>query len=243
MAKRRSITSPFGKAFNDLITREYQIHQWWYWFLQDCLAPWRPIKPEALPPEDVLSVLFQIGREYAKQVIASDPFEDILGETYMDLSSHYQAKHMGQYFTPWDMALMMARFNQVKLVDQPLIRIGDLGGCGSGNLILAVAHDVFMNQGPEALLRCSFTGVDLDRACSLMTALQFVANMQVLEIQVGELLVYHGNALGPVQDLDVVWHTVHNTVPAEEVIHAHDPRREAVYRQDKLPSGSQLDLL
>lgn len=77
--------------------------------------------------------------------------------------------------------------------------------------MLAFANEILSSQGPEGLLRLSVTGCDLDAYCARMFAIQAVATCNIHNLQLGEVLVYRGNSLGPWDDLEVI---IHATAPS-----------------------------
>jgi hypothetical protein len=104
---------------------------------------------------------------------ASDNYQDILGSVYMALSANH--KWMGQYFTPYPVASMMAEMLLADLVlptpDGRPIRFHE--PCiGSGVLFLAAA-EVIERRYPGAIARgeVEFYGQDLDACCVRMARL------------------------------------------------------------------------
>lgn len=77
--------------------------------------------------------------------------------------------------------------------------------------MLAFANEILSSQGPEGLLRLSVTGCDLDAYCARMFAIQAVATCNIHNLQMGEVLVYRGNSLGPWDNLEVI---IHATAPS-----------------------------
>lgn len=170
------------------------------------LPEWQPV------PEDVQPQIVEAIETYADIVATQPPFMDVLGPLYMELGSRGARAQLGQYFTPWAIAEMMAKIS----VDRPmpedlgLVRASD-PACGSGVMMLAFANEILTSQGPEGLLRLSVTGCDLDAYCARMFAVQAIATCNIHNVQLGECLVYRGNSLGPWDDLEVI---IHATAPA-----------------------------
>lgn len=216
----------------------YPLTQWFSWFLDDCLATFgRHIVD--LPPESARSVLFELGGLYAREVRESRPFLDVLGQAYMELASNGQRKWLGQFFTPWPVAEMMAR---MQLGTDPipadrLTRVHD-PAMGSGVMLLAFAAAVADQLGPETLQWFSFSGIDLDAVCARMTPLQLLANVLIHQLTVGEILAYHGNALLDPAELAVVVHLARSDLP-EPFAPASDPRNvTAVVEAAKMRAAS-----
>jgi hypothetical protein len=104
---------------------------------------------------------------------AADNYQDILGSVYMALSANH--KWMGQYFTPYPVASMMAQMLLADLVlptpDGRPIRFHE--PCiGSGVLFLAAA-EVIEQRYPGAIAcgEVEFSGQDLDPCCVRMASL------------------------------------------------------------------------
>lgn len=224
----------------------YRGDEWLRWLTQDVLAgfgkaldkPWDAYQHERL---------FKLSGLYA-QLVAANPWQDILGPTYMELGSHGQRRWLGQYFTPQPIAECMAAITLGDLdLDQyqgsQLVRIME-PAAGSGVMLLATCHRVAEEHGVDALRRLSFTAIDLDHLCVQMTACQMLAN-SALHGAMGELLVYRGNALGPPSELEVVVHMaapprLDRAEPAPQILPAKAPERIAVIRQVAL--GRQMSL-
>lgn len=103
-------------------------------------------------------------------------YHDILGAVYMELGQG--DKRFGQYFTPWNVAKMMAEMNLHDLKPlspgQPPIKI--LEPCvGSGVLILAAAETI-EERCPGMIARgeVEFYGMDIDPVCVKMCELNMV---------------------------------------------------------------------
>lgn len=197
------------------------------WLIDDCLGSFGiPIIDE--PPQDIVSELFDLSGLFAKCVI-EDPFSDILGSLYMEISSKWSQKGMGQYFTPPEVAKMMA------MIQDPvtgLKRARDAGyvyaACeptaGSGVMLLAMIDTIMQDdEGVELLSWLSLTGIDIDLLCVKMTTLQILANAMLHDSSVGELAMYHGSALGDTKDLKRFCYANHRRW--EETGVPHDPKR------------------
>lgn len=168
---------------------------------------------------------------YEDLVSREEPWTDILGPVYMDLGSRWGKQTLGQFFTPQSIATMMSMmsvFGMEEAPDNKVIRACD-PACGSGVMMLSLAQAVLKQGGPEALKRHSFTGVDLDPICARTMALQFMANCAIHQIEVGELVVLHGNSLLPWENMDVVVHATSPSFPRNEAAPAlHPARLEAI---------------
>lgn len=100
---------------------------------------------------------------------------DFLGEIYMDLGlgSHYH----GQYFTPYDCAVLSAEMMLVpedvkkKIEDDGYISVADPSGSGSGVMLLAAA-DKLKTMGYNYQTQAFFIGQDIDRIVAQMCYIQ-----------------------------------------------------------------------
>ena len=240
MAKNR-LSNSLAQSLVDLHSQHgYGYHQYFDWMIDDCLASCGiPLKN--IPPEEVHSILFDLGQQYAQCVMESPPFYDVLGTVYMELVGQYGQKALGQYFTPWPVASMMARmvYHDAVIPDVGLYRMSD-PACGSGVMALAFASSVMDSNGPEVLKRVSFTGIDVDYLCARLFALQLLGNCMIHRVELGEVLVFHGNALGPLDQLNTVMHTTNRDLPINEYMPAKDIRREPMIQQ--AATAEQLSL-
>lgn len=162
-------------------------------------------------------VILELNQAYQRVLRASEPFTDILGPLYMEVASHGGRQHMGQYFTPQNIAQMMAEIavDDVALAAAGKLRkIGD-PACGSGVMVLCYAQAVMRRGGPESLKDWMFYGNDLDYLCSITCATQLLANMAVFNLEAGEILVTRGDALSADQRYKVIAHAVGKSRAAE----------------------------
>ncbi len=180
--------------------------QWFDLMIDDVLAGFG-LKLTEIPADAVREVLFNLSGLYAKEAIGAAPFTDILGPVHMELVSRYHRKGMGQFFTPGEICQLLAKLNMGNspLPSDRLTRICD-PAVGAGGLMLAAANHIFETHGPEALKLVSFTGVDIDRRCARMFPCQMLSTLFLNQIQLGELVSYHGNALGDPADWSTYCH-------------------------------------
>ena len=208
-------------------------------FLSKIMSDWGLPEWQSVP-ESALPMVEKAIAAYAQAVRTSAPFLDILGPLYMELASHGGRQALGQYFTPWNICQMMAAVTIGRTPEKDgdaLIRTID-PACGSGAMMLAAANFVLSGQGPEALRRWSFSGVDLDPYCARMMAVQFIANCAEHKFHVGELVVLRGNSLMSHMDgLEVI---VHASAPAVVVAPALHPARLAAIKE--VAKTAQFDL-
>lgn len=163
--------------------------------------PWYPV------PEDARTkVNFAIGA-YDQAVAKEEPFKDILGLLYAELSSQGGKQLLGQYFTPWNMAVLMARMNPSQINPGKVgLTVQSDPACGSGVMLLAKANQVLEESGIEELRRWSFYACDLDGICARMTAIQLAANCAVHRVEIGEILVLQGDTLSRTDTKQLIMH-------------------------------------
>lgn len=124
----------------------------------------------------------------ARMALAAE-HQDFLGQCYMQLEVNNT--RAGQYFTPYEVSLLLARMN----LDNVEATIEDNGGwftllepaCGSGGMVIAAAQ-VLQEKRVDGGWCMYFEATDIDRLCANMTY-----------IQTGLLgltgVVWHGNTL------------------------------------------------
>lgn len=245
MAKSKRATHALSKALYDCHNQHgYDATIYFRWLVDDVLAGFG-IKMSDIPPEETRPIIFELAGLYAGEVINNEPFYDVLGNTYMELVSVWGQKALGQYFTPWPVALMMAQMNyQEYVTGKKSISVCD-PACGSGVMLLSFAHYILKEKGKDALARYSFTGIDLDRFCARIFPCQMLSNIFVHQVPVSELLVYQGNALGDFDKLDVIVHATNPNTPKTDYIPAKSEHRAAALktiRSGQEKKGSQLAL-
>lgn len=103
-------------------------------------------------------------------------FEDILGQVYMETG--WYRKPAGQFFTPFNLALMVARMqlgegHTEKSPDDYPLKVLD-PACGSGVMLLAFKQAIAEKFDREAIRYYRFYGQDIDATCVLMTRIQLL---------------------------------------------------------------------
>lgn len=119
-----------------------------------------------------------------------------------------------------------------------LVRICE-PACGSGALLLSFMRSAVAAGGRSALESYSFTAIDLDRLCARICAAQILVNMHIHDHSVGELVVYHGDALDDPASLKVVIHASIRSLGPDLVLPALHPSRVAALRDAS--ASQQLD--
>lgn len=213
-----------GRAIDKVAQNyRYRPDEWLRFLVDDVMAgfghrldkPWDAYRQEKLG---------ELSGLYA-QLVFENPWMDILGTAYMDIASHGGKAHLGQFFTPHPVALMMAQM--VLGADPPdtrppgaFVRVLEPTS-GSGALCLATCAAYVTEFGPQSLLRLSITACDLDPLCARMTAAQLLGNAMV-HAPIGEIVVYRGNSLMPATHWEVVTHATAPLNP-QEVARGHPP--------------------
>ena len=139
------------------------------------------------------------------EAITNNPFEDILGEVYMEKVSTKGTREKGQVFTPKNVAKMMAQMGNDKKENIEEI-IQNQGGytisdscCGSGVIGLATAEH--LNEMDSTFLkRTIFTAEDIDRVVAMMCYIQYSLNTIM-----GEIIVH--DALRNPTEYKEIWYT------------------------------------
>ncbi len=200
------------------------------------MREWEPI-PDDAKPKVRLAL-----HAYETAVAQEEPFSDLLGSIYMELVSRWGKSSLGQFFTPQPVAQMMARMtvSGSSLPEGRLIHACD-PAVGSGVMMLSLLQIVLDEYGLDGLKRWSVTGIDIDPVCARMFALQVVANCSIHQVQVGEVIAYHGNGLARSESLNVVLHAtcpdVKDVPPA-----LHPVRLEAIKEAAQQKQLQQLSL-
>ena len=113
------------------------------------------------------------------EAVEEMPFRDILGELFMRLDVN--SVRGGQFFTPWNIAEMMARMQfskedfKAKAAEKGEVTVCD-PAVGSGVMLLAYAKVVNDECGRSALRYLKLYGTDIDQRCVLMCRIQLRMN-------------------------------------------------------------------
>ena len=215
----------------------YQPHELMRWLVSDVLAGFG-VRTGIETPADLRTWLFDQGAEYARAVHMA-PFEDVLGALYQMLGSRGHRGMLGQFFTPQPVAELMAHMVGVVPVDASA---ADQGGgparllrmcepaCGSGALVLAFLRHLIEREGRSGPRRWSITAIDLDTLCAQICATQILSNILLGQFDLGELVVYSGNALAPPDRLKVVVHASARDQRPDLILPAIHPSRVVALR-------------
>lgn len=209
---------------------KYQPHDMLRWLVDDILGSMGlPVRDPA--PADTHGWLRTHSGHYA-DLVARFPFQDVLGFVYQELASRGHRKALGQFFTPGSVAELLAALAAPaldKLPNDRLLRACE-PACGNGAMILAFIATQLRLHGREALKRWSISAIDLDPTCARICAAQVLSNLCLQRLDLGELVVYRGNALGRWEKLDVVVHATVRDLTADTVLPAMHPSRLSALR-------------
>ena len=207
-----SYVKPLADALGD--GYRYSPAEMFRYFLSAVMEVWgfKPWYPTPIEARE--RVINAIGC-YDQLVATQEPFLDILGGVYAELSSKGGKQLLGQFFTPWNLAVMMANFDSESVSKTRSQKVLSDPACGSGVMLLARANQILENHSPEELGRWKFYGCDLDAICARMTAIQLAANCAVHRVEIGEILIVQGNTLAKNEHKQVI-------------LHASSPRRLAL---------------
>ena len=208
MANKLSQNVPsYAKPLVDTLGDGYRYSpaEMFRYFLSAVMEVWGFVPWYPTPVEARARIIESIGC-YDNLVAKEEPFMDILGAVYAALSSKGGKQLLGQYFTPWNLALMMAKLNpDPNTAGQGLKVLAD-PACGSGVLLLAKANQILETHGSSELCKWKFYGCDLDAICARVTAIQLAANCAVHRVEIGEILIVQGNTLAKSESKQVILH-------------------------------------
>jgi len=171
------------------------------------------VRPRVKPAPELARAVPQLVETYGRAVEQEAPFSDVLGSCYMQIASHGQKQWLGQFFSPASVCDLKAAMALGPLRERGLTTICD-PACGSGAMLLAACRRVLRVDGLPGLKRMSVNGIDLDPVCVDMAAAQLLANCNTHGVQLGEIRILHGDALGDPMRLRLVVHATPRTEPA-----------------------------
>lgn len=153
------------------------------------------------PAEDVAEEVRAVVLDYLAMVEAAAPFFDMLGPVYSEVSSRGRRARSGQFFTPWELSLLMVQMNLGDWTPEP--NPTDPRGlwtvlepaAGAGAMVLALLTIVLERHGPEALRLWGITAVDVDQVLARTCALQVMVTLARHNWAVGRIEVIHGNSI------------------------------------------------
>jgi type I restriction-modification system DNA methylase subunit len=103
-------------------------------------------------------------------------YADLLGPVYMEIRCNWKGSALGQFFTPWNLCLMMAKMNFDDDLAQRIERGERVSvcdpACGSGATLLATRAAAAERFGRKTADRIVLAGQDIDELCVLMAKIQ-----------------------------------------------------------------------
>lgn len=176
------------RTLADIIDRAYRANRYDSSTFNDCVDLWLHTLTRFSPgaEERYLETVGRMQPETAhiacegfallmSHFIMEGRYSDLLGPVYMELASRWKAKGLGQYFTPWNMCVCMARmaFADHDFDAKPRPSVNE--PCvGSGAMLLAVRGVVAEERGRDAASRLRLSGQDIDTLCVSMTRVQLL---------------------------------------------------------------------
>ncbi|CDG22530.1 conserved hypothetical protein [Xenorhabdus poinarii G6] len=113
---------------------------------------------------------------------------DFLGRVFMQLNLGDKA--LNQFFTPWEMARMMAKIQlqdvSILLQEKPFVTLYE-PACGAGCMTLAAA-DVLREQGHDPLCSLWVSAIDIDPLAAVMAYIQFSLTGIPAAVTIGDAL-------------------------------------------------------
>lgn len=132
-----------------------------------------------------------------------DSYEDLLGPAYMMLAENWGKERLGQYFTPWNVAVAMAEMTVADhdFDENPALSIMD-PAVGSGVMLLACRHVVAKRKGRNVASRLTLAGQDIDPVCVDMAKIQVMMTDDYHMMHI--LLDLYGQVRATMQERQVV---------------------------------------
>lgn len=144
------------------------------------------IQPQDLSDSD-RAKLSDIFRTYLHLVRTSEPFDEFLGGLY----DEYLGEDLGQFFTPPDVAKLLAEISS-----KPLRSRTFLDFCtGGGSLILAAMNRMWKERGMAGVQEMDIQVQDIDDLMCKLTAIQIVYSSMIHQVPFSSLEVINGNVL------------------------------------------------
>ena len=133
---------------------------------------------------------------YLNMILDAQPFDDVLGGEY----DQYLGFDLGQFFTPPDVASLMAELHiqsvdyQSHITSNMPISLSDLC-CGGGALTMGMLRSLYQEHGKRAIALVDIHAVDLDPHMCRLTALQVILSSMLHQVPFSSLRVDCGNPL------------------------------------------------
>lgn len=157
------------------------------------------------PPEDeeVVEAAHEAVSLWLAAAAMEDPFADVLGPVYSEVASRGKRQRAGQFFTPWDLSVLIAELTLNAANWEPGPNPKDPEGlwrilepaCGSGAMLLAAFAELVRRHGPEPLRYWYAQAWDIDLTCARVCALQIMATLMMEGWTLGEIVIVRGDSL------------------------------------------------
>lgn len=150
------------------------------------------------PPEEIRGEVAEAVDLYC-EIAQEEPFRDVLGPVFEEVSSEGGRQMSGQFFTPWDLCVMIAGMQLGNWEPEPrpdggLWSVSE-PACGSGAMLLAFCAHLAREHGPAVLRMWSLHAIDLDLTLARTCALQLIVGLAATPAAIGALEVLHGDTL------------------------------------------------
>ncbi|HEX7050052.1 MAG TPA: N-6 DNA methylase [Longimicrobiales bacterium] len=236
-----------------LVNRIIDLHRWtgdpFGVFAAEALrAIGVPVRESPPAEEDAVEDVHEAVALWLAMAAEAEPFADVLGPVYSEVASRGKVQRAGQFFTPWEVSVMIA---ELQLRDwEPRPNPSDPDGrwrilepaCGSGAMLLASLDFVRRRHGPDALRLWGVEAWDVDLTCARTCALQLLANLAMEDWALGELLVICGDSLR-MEIRHIVAHAEAAPLAGASPAEAPAPTPARAGRADiTLPRADQLSL-
>lgn len=170
-------------------------------FLNDIMAGFGKKLQKGWEPEE-FKIMRHLTSHYGRLVSEIDPYEDLLSAIYMEVGGN---RHAGQFFTPPEICKLCAgvTFNESEFKEGSPVSIHD-PAVGGGGMILGYLNDL-IGRNDGYLKQVDVVGIDIDSRCCAMFAVQMAANALIHKLPIRSVQIYHGNTLGPLDELSLYW--------------------------------------
>lgn len=194
MNAKNGSSIPSGCDSNELLARAFErnpvfAHLHAHDLYRNWLEAVRAFLQAAHDPEAYRQCLDRYSREQGEEfgrlfglyvnAVEAEPFRDILGRLFMRLDVN--SAQAGQFFTPWNIAEMMARMQfdrndfERTVTEKGVVTVCD-PAVGSGVMLLAFAKVVHDELGRNGTNKLRLYGTDIDPRCVNMCRIQLRLN-------------------------------------------------------------------
>lgn len=189
-----------------LVSRIERLHRWapdpFGLFVTEALRSiGLPVAEPGPEDDDAVEAVHEAVAQWLAAAAMEDPFVDVLGPVYSEVASRGRRERAGQFFTPWELALMTAELTLGKWEPRPHPEDPDgrwrilEPACGSGAMLLAAFAHIARRHGPDALRLWYAQAWDIDLVLARTCALQIMASLMMEGWTIGELVIVCGDSL------------------------------------------------